>query len=102
MAIEFKEEHIVFDRTAGSAQREPFTATFSRNIRTAEAVLKGFNIKYSNGDHHLLQQQIDIDITSISNNSVKGSVDFILRDSSGHYDDPYEGWVQIVIIADLK
>ena len=54
-------------------------------------MLKGFNIKYSDGDHHILAQEIDLDVSRKGNNAVDVSVDFLLRD----------GWVQCVVIADL-
>jgi hypothetical protein len=101
MTIAFRQETIRFDATKNRAQREPFTATFPRRVRTAEAVLKGFNIGFTDKDHHIFRQEVDIDVGRISNNTVEGFVDFLLRDSSGNIDDRYDGWVQLIIIADL-
>ena len=99
--LAFKELTIYFDPTRGIKQREMATAVFSRDIRTAQAVLKGFNIKYSDGDHHILAQEIDLDTQSNGTKAVNVYADFLLRDSSGNIDDRFEGWVQCVVIADL-
>lgn len=98
--LSFKELTINFDPTSGRVQRESATAVFNGTVRTAQAVLKGFNIRYTDGDHHILAQEIDLD-TSISGRSVVVSSDFLLRDSSGNIDDRFQGWVQCVVIADV-
>ena len=101
MALDFRVVNITFDPTAGRPQRESGTAVFNSNIRRANAALKGFNITYNNGDHHLLREEIDIDITQVQNNTVEVAVDFVLRDSSGNFDDPYSGKVEVLVIADV-
>jgi hypothetical protein len=73
---------------------------FSARVEKAEAMLKGFDIRYTNGDHHVLQQRIDLDVIAINNNTVTISSQFLLRDSSGNIDDPFRGFVQAVVIAD--
>jgi hypothetical protein len=100
MAIEFRELTITFDPTSGRAQRESATAVFNSPVQQAEAMLKGFHIQYTGSDHHIWQQQVDLDITAINNNSVTVAADFLLRDSSGNIDDAYNGWVQAVVVAD--
>ena len=100
MAIEFKELTINFDPTKGRKQREQQTAVFSTTVQKAQAMLKGFNIGFTDGDHHVWRQEIDLDITRIDGNAVTVAVDFLLRDSSGNIDDRYDGWVQCIVIAD--
>ncbi|MDQ3974796.1 MAG: hypothetical protein M3276_10820 [Actinomycetota bacterium] len=90
-----------FDSASGGPQHETATATFASRVNRAEAALKGFDIGYTNGDHHLLREQVDIDITSVSGNTVTLNVDFSLRDSSGNFDDPFSGFVQVLVIADV-
>ncbi len=99
MAIEMRQVNIRFDSTRGQKQRESQTVSFPARVQKAEAMLKGFRIRYDNGDHHVLEQEIDLD-TSVSGNSVTVAADFLLRDSSGNIDDPFSGWVQAVVIAD--
>ncbi len=99
-AIAFREVTIKFDSSTGK-QKEPATALFGGRVLKAQAFLKGFNIGFDNGDREFLRQQIDLDVKSIRNNAVEINADFRLRDSSGYYDDPYSGWVQAVVIADV-
>ena len=87
MALDFRTVNVRFDPTRGQSQREPATAVFSRQVLRAEAALKGFNIGYTDGDHHILRQEVDVDITGIRNNAVDLAVDFLLRDSSGNIDE---------------
>ena len=63
---------------------------------------KAITIRYDNGDHHLLEQEVDLDHRLDSTRrTLTIFCDFVLRDSSGTFDDPYEGWVNFVAIADL-
>ena len=100
MALEMKQVHIPMDITVNTKEREHGTAIFSAKVQKAEAMLKGFNIRYTNGDHHVLEQEIDLDIVRIQGNAVEIAADFLIRDSSGRIDDPYTGWVQAVVVAD--
>ena len=100
MALEMRQVHIPMDITIGTKERERGSATFRGKVRSAEAMLKGFNIRYTNGDHHVLEQEIDLDVVRIDGNTVEIAADFLIRDSSGHIDDPYAGWVQAVVVAD--
>lgn len=100
MAMEFRELTIHFDPTRGRKQRESQTAVFNARVQKAQAMLKGFRLRYNNGDHHVLEQEVDLDITSISGNAVTVAADFLLRDGSGNIDDPFSGFVQAVVIAD--
>lgn len=101
MALEFRELTLHFDRTRGRRQREQATATFNGRVIKAQAMLKGFNVKYRNGDHHLLEQEIDLDTINVSGNRVDVAADLVLRDSSGYFDDPYSGFIQCVVIAEV-
>jgi hypothetical protein len=101
MAIDFRRTTITFDPTSGREQRESATVVFNSNVRRAEAALKGFSIGYNNGDHELLRETIDVDVASINNNTVTVAVDFLLRDSSGNIDDPYSGFAEVLVLADV-
>ncbi len=98
--IAFREGWITFPRTTGRRQRRTATVDFGRPIATHQAMLKGFNIRYDNGDHHLLETEIDLD-SSVSGSVVTVHGDFVLRDSSGTFDDPYRGWINFVVMAQL-
>jgi hypothetical protein len=102
MAVAFKSRRIIFDNTSGGPQNEPGSVTFpGTTIRAAEVALKGYNIAFADGDHHVLQTQIDVDLERIVGDTVNFNVDLVLRDGSGHFDDRYGGWVEVLVIADV-
>ncbi|MGD1716099.1 hypothetical protein [Dapis sp. BLCC M172] len=70
-------------------------------MQSAQVVLKGYSVNYNNGDHHILQLEIDLDTLRIIGPTVSIAGDFVFRDSSGFFDDPYSGWINFVVIADL-
>ena len=77
MALEMRQVHIPMDITIGTKERERGSATFRGKVRSAEAMLKGFNIRYTNGDHHVLEQEIDLDVVRIDGNTVEIAADFL-------------------------
>lgn len=97
----FKELTITFNSAQGSRRRGSATALFNGNVRTAQAVLKGYNIRYTHSDHPVLEQEIDLDTQMNGARGVDVFADFALRDSSGLFDDAYQGWVNVVVIADV-
>ena len=77
-----------------------FDSTVKRD--GANCAIKGFNTRYASGDHPLHEMEIDIDGPTIHGTQVKFNVDFVLRDSTGNYDDRYKGWVEVLVIADTQ
>lgn len=100
MTIQFREGTLNYPPTTGRRQRAQTTVVFSGPVRAAQAAIKGYSVNYNNGDHHILQMEFDLD-TSISANTVTVFGDFVFRDSSGFFDDPYSGWINFVVIADV-
>ena len=100
MALEFQTFTVKFDPTSGRRQREPGFVNFSRGVRRAECAIKGYNVRYTDADHHILELEVDIDGPTVSGTQVSFTVDLVLRDSSGNFDDRYNGWVEVLVIAD--
>ena len=102
MAIQMREGTITFPPTTGRRQRRQTTVVFPSSIlgNNAQAVLKGYNVNYNNGDHHILELEIDLD-TRIVGNTVTVFADLAFRDSSGFFDDSYDGFVNFVVLADI-
>jgi hypothetical protein len=100
MAIQFIRDRVVFDSSKGRIQNEPRTVTFAGNVRTAHVALNGFDVQYTDGDHHILRQIVDISDPRIERNAVSYDVSLLLRDSSGAIDDRFQGTVDTLIIAD--
>lgn len=102
MALAFRVVRINFPTTTGRSQTVTGTATFSSTVRSAQTAINGFNIGYRDFDHHLLTVMIDnSDGLLFSGNLVTFSVNLLLRDSSGSIDDPYGGYVDVLVIADV-
>lgn len=88
-----------FPATTGRSQNITQSAVFGTRVNRADAVINGFDIGFSQSDHHLFREQVDVS-TSINNNTVNVTVNFALRDSSGTFDDAYNGFVDVLVIVD--
>lgn len=100
MTVQFKEGWINYPSATGRRQRKDATVTFPGSVRTHQVALKGYNVRFDKSDREILETEIDIDSTA-SGTSVTVSGDLVLRDSSGTYDDPYSGWINFVVMANL-
>ena len=100
MALEFQTVRINFPSRRDAEQSINQTTNFSRNIRTVGAAINGFDVKFTNGDHHLLREKVDISPIAVNGRTATFSVNMLLRDSSGNIDDPYSGFVDVMLIAD--
>ena len=101
MALDFRRTRINFDPTRGREQNEMGAVVFSRNVRRADVAINGFDIRYTDGDHHLLREKVDASIARISGTTVFVNVSYLLRDSSGNIDDRYQGSVDVLVIAEV-
>lgn len=101
VALDFRRLVFDFPPMRDRAQRLTATAMFGARVRRAEAALQGFDIGYTDGDHHVWREVVDVDVVRISNNNVEVAVDYLFRDSTGNIDDRYSGKVEVVVIADV-
>lgn len=104
MAITMANIHFDFPNVTGSQQRQNRQLNFNgvgRTIQRAAVMLQGFEVHFSNGDHHVLQERVQLDILSTSGGVVDVAATFLLRDGSGNIDDPYSGTIDAVVIADV-
>ena len=101
MALDFRRGSIAFDPTRGQTQSEVGSVAFPSAVRSAEVSIAGFDIRYNNGDHHVLRQTVDARIERIEFGTVYFRVNLLLRDSSGNTDDPFSGTVNVLVIADV-
>jgi hypothetical protein len=100
MAIVMAKTHFDFPSVTGLQQIQTRQINFGR-VRNVAVTLQGFDIKYTNGDHHLLEESIRLSAFVLPNGVVDVSADLLLRDSSGNIDDPYSGSIDAVVIADV-
>jgi hypothetical protein len=101
MPITFLRQRIVFPEHSGSPQDVNQDFVFPFRVNSAETFINGFNIGFVRSDHELLRQEINTAVREINNNVVTVRAVFSLRDSSGNFDDPYDGFIDVVVVADV-
>ncbi len=101
MPIDFRRIGITFDPTRGQTQNEVATVVFNSRVIRADAALNGFDVQFTDGDHHIFRQVIDARISTVNANTVTVGVSYLLRDSSGNIDDRYHGRVDVLVIAEV-
>jgi hypothetical protein len=101
--LAFQVVRVAFPTTTGREQTVNSFADFNTTVRAAHVAINGFDTSYRNGDHHLGELKIDCSGSpSSSGRRVNFAVNFLLRDFSGNIDDPYAGWVDVLVIADVQ
>jgi len=101
MAIDFIRHRILFPAHSGSPQDVDVDVSFPLPVSRAETIINGFNIGFTSSDHHLFRQEVNTAVRRIVGNVVTVRAVFALRDSSGTFDDSYDGFIDVVVIADL-
>jgi hypothetical protein len=99
--IDFQRLRFNFPPTTGRPQSMTLAAVFNSRVARADAAINGFDFGFTDSDHHLFRAQVDAG-TSTNGNVVNVTVNFSLRDSSGVFDDPYSGFVDVLVIADRQ
>jgi hypothetical protein len=104
MPISFRRVSLVFDSSAGSEQVETATVTFNSKVKTAQAALRGFDVRYDHTDRELKHLKVDLDNNTpvIKGASVAVTGRLLLHDNSGNIDDPYSGRIDVLVIADVE
>jgi hypothetical protein len=75
------------------------SVSFRSPVRSAAVALNGFQVDYMNSDHHINVVEIDTDLSAISGNDVHFRVQADYADKN--FDDPYRGYVEVLVIADV-
>ena len=102
MPIELRNvPRFTFPSWSGGPQDLQQTVQFTTVVRTAVAAINGYSIGFTSSDHHLLREEVNA-VATISSNGfqVVVRVIFALCDNSGNFDDPYNGFVDVVLIVD--
>jgi hypothetical protein len=101
--LAFKVVRVNFPATTGRDQTVNSFADFNSTVKTAQVAINGFDTTYRNGDHHLGELRVDCSSSpTFSGRRVDFSINFLLRDFSGNIDDPFSGWVDALVIADVQ
>ena len=101
--MEIVNSSISFGRFKGSGPRQ-MTADVNIPvaIRSATALLTGFNVQFSSndGDHHLGNLDVRLGASLLTSTSVRITATFGLRDWSGTWDDNYEGQIFFTVVGE--
>jgi hypothetical protein len=97
--VRFQTLNFDFVSATGAEQKLQKNAIFPSNVLHASAAIGGFAIGYTNSDHHLWKQTINVKLEPVQN-VVPVEVTYLLRDSSGDVDDPYDGTIDVLVIAE--
>jgi hypothetical protein len=90
-----------FPRTEGSGpQTASQSVRFPRDVVNAAVGITGYSIGFSGDDHHVGRMEVAIE-SEVTGQAVQVNARLGLRDWSGNWDDPYEGWITAAVIAEL-
>ncbi len=99
--FQFQSEQVNFESYYGGEHTTQVKVTFPTNVSKVESMIQGYNIQYNNGDHYILRNEIATSVT-FSGKDVFLTVTILLRDNSGNVDDPYSGWVDVLVCAEMS
>lgn len=102
MAITFRTVRHDIEGVVGTSINRSGSVNFSKPVRTAGVALNGFKFQYIGEDRPFYAAEADVDGPKVSGTEVSYDYQFLLRDFSGNIDDIYRGYVQVLVIADLK
>jgi hypothetical protein len=86
--------------SGSGTKRIASSVTFNSNVKSAAVALNGFNLDYSNSDHHINVIEADLDIVQISGRTVFIAAD--TRYADVNFDDSYSGFVTAVVTATVE
>ena len=104
MSMEFQTKRITFPSAKNQPQTGQATFTFSGAVMTHGASINGWSLRFSSSDHHLYQEEVDVRTvrdTTTGFNQVIAKATIALRDSSGTFDDAFEGYVDVLVAAQI-
>jgi len=100
--IGFKRERVNFPAITGEENEKDVTIDFPKTVLAAESFINGFKVGFVNTDKPLREIHVNTHATfEGDDDNVKVTVRLGLRDNSGTFDDPYKGFVDVVVVAEL-
>lgn len=104
MAIEFKDVVINVSNSKDDPTVLSQTSdTFSNSIISAQAAIKGFNLRYDDRNWDFYRQTVEIkDVELVeSNRKVKVTINLLMNDSAPVQDRKYSGHIRALVIAQV-
>jgi hypothetical protein len=101
LTAQLREGRIDFPEHRGSGPQTASTAVrFPRPIGGCVAALTGFECAFVESEHNIGRIRVGVEARKLSDTEVDVVASLGLRDWSGDWDDPYEGHVSFVVIAE--
>ena len=101
MAIKMVKENFAFPSVTGPQQLQTRQINFGGTVQNVAVILQGFNLQYDKGDHHILEESVEVGGFVLPNGVVEVTAFLLLRDGSGNIDDPYSANIDAVVLADV-
>jgi hypothetical protein len=108
MPIDFQEARIRFASDTGGPRTASHRFEFPSNVTKAATFINGFNIGFTRisgplgtfNPGPLRQQEINTRVNEVDEEDVEVVATLALRDISGNFDNPYEGFIDVVVVVD--
>ena len=99
--MEIRETSLSFPVARGSGPMAANrTIVFPRQVVSAVAAVRGYQVGFSGDDHHVGLLEVALD-TAVDQNTVTVAGRLGCRDWSGNWDDDYGGTIQVSLLAEL-
>jgi len=110
MPIQLKTVSFSFSEFSGGLNKKTQTTSFNFVPERVYCAIKSFDIKFCNGEHKFLRQVVTSNISIIYNKEnppkptigAQVTVEFGVRDDSGDWDDKYDGYVDVLVVAEKE
>lgn len=101
--VDFQQQQQGFSQQKGGSRTLRYTFTFGSAVQSAQAMLGGWWLEYDRFNREQVARVgVEAAVAAIAGNTVYVDVTFDLRDSSGNYDDAYNGRATVVVVARLS
>jgi hypothetical protein len=98
MPVSFQPKNITIPSGTGTRSIDSFV-TFGSSVIRAGVALNSFKLDYLDSDHHINIVEVNTELVSISGNIVTFRVKCLYADKN--FDDPYGGYVNVLVIAEV-
>ena len=99
MSVKFGNKTVNFSDCGGELASKSGSVNFEKDVVQATAVMKGFEVKLNYGEKKIQLVSAYVDNVKFEGKNVSFNAYLGIKDQSGIFDDPYGGFVDVVVIA---